>query len=207
MPKSIRSDNGQPFGVPNRDSISLVNIWLQGWGVSTILNPPRQPQKNGKVERGHGTSSRWAEVYNCKNVVEMQERLEEVIKLQRENYPVRRLDNRTRVEAYPELNDSPRPFKDAKFDPDKSFQHLAKLRMSRKVCSSGYVYIYSMHCSVDKKYKGSVVSIQFNPTTKMWEISDNANIIIKTVQDPRFTPENIENLLCQRTSKSRTKLR
>jgi hypothetical protein len=199
-------DNGHPFGVPNRDTISLVNIWLQALGVSTILNPPRQPQKNGRVERAHGTSSRWAEVYKSKNIIEMQEKLNEVIIIQREKYPVRRLDNKTRIEVYPKLKESPRPFKDVKFDAQKSLDHLAGLKMSRKVCSSGYVYIYSQHCSVDKKYKGEIVSIQFNSTTHWWEIRNKSNTIIKTVVDPRFTLENIENLLCQRTSKCRTKL-
>ena len=172
-----------------------------------ILNPPRQPQKNGKVERGHGTCSRWAEIYKSKNEIDLQQKLNEAVLTQREKYTVTRLGEKTRISVYPQLKESPRPFQEVKFEPQQSLNHLAGLKMSRKVCSSGYVYIYSNHCSLDKKYKGQIVSIQFDATNQWWEIRDKNNTVIKTVVDKRFTSESIKNLLCQASEKQRTKLR
>ena len=42
LPKVIRSDNGEPFGVPTRDVIPIVSLWLAAWGITPVLNRPQK---------------------------------------------------------------------------------------------------------------------------------------------------------------------
>ena len=58
LPKSIKVDNGKPFGDPQRSSVPVLALWLIGLGVEVIWNPPRSPRANAKVERMQGTTSR-----------------------------------------------------------------------------------------------------------------------------------------------------
>src|SRR5215831_5770740 len=59
-PGQVRVDNGAPWGSAS-DLPTELSLWLVGLQVTTIANPPRQPQKNGGVERSQGTGKRWAE--------------------------------------------------------------------------------------------------------------------------------------------------
>ena len=62
-----------------------------------IWNKPRCPQQNGVVEKMQGTSARWAEVEKAANLSELQVRLDKEAILQREKFPVKRLQNKTRL--------------------------------------------------------------------------------------------------------------
>ncbi|MEZ4991386.1 MAG: hypothetical protein R2824_13270 [Saprospiraceae bacterium] len=77
LPKAIRTDNGAPFGVPSRDVVPVMSLWLIAWGIQPILNRPRRPEQNAHVESNQGTSQRWAEVKQCQNLQQMQLRLDE----------------------------------------------------------------------------------------------------------------------------------
>jgi transposase InsO family protein len=71
LPKAFRTDNGMPFGLPSRDSIPIMSLWLKGWGIHPILNRPKHPQDNAKVERAQGTSSRWAEIDKATDIIDL----------------------------------------------------------------------------------------------------------------------------------------
>ncbi|HQE50374.1 MAG TPA: hypothetical protein PKV93_13615 [Fervidobacterium sp.] len=198
MPQSIRTDNGEPFGVPTRDVIPILSLWLLAWGIKPILNRPRRPQDNATVECNQGTTSRWAEVDNCPNVEILQTRLDEVAVFQRNAYPVRRLKNKTRTEVFKDLQTISRPFDQATFDEQHAYQFLAKAVMPRKVSSSGATSIYNKPFQVGLPFKGNIVFVKFDPNAVGWSILDRNQNLIKTIPDPRFSRENLFNLtVCQ----------
>src|SRR4051794_5341586 len=86
LPRSIRVDNGTPWGSAG-DLPTDLALWLIGLGVEMIWNPPRRPQANGVVERSQGTGKRWAEPATCRDVTELQGRLDEQDEIQRRDYP------------------------------------------------------------------------------------------------------------------------
>ncbi len=194
MPKFIKSDNGEPFGVPTRDVLPIMSLWLAGWGIQHILNRPRRPTDNAKVENNQGTSARWAEVYRCADVSQLQERLDEAARCQREVYKVTRLGNVSRKELFPTLYDNPRKFDEACFDEQRAYELLSQVIYPRKVSSAGTITLYSKSFSVGLKHKGTVVFCKFSPKDVAWLCLDKDQNILKTIPDDRFSRENLYNL-------------
>jgi len=198
LPLAIRTDNGSPFGVPTRDIIPILSLWLIAWGIKPILNRPRRPQDNAKVERNQGTASRWSEVYSCLDVDSMQKRLDQMVQIQRDHYPVKKLGNQTRRKVFPELYHIKRPFDPNAFDPNKAYQYLEKATFPRKVSASGVIHLYNQDFNVGLAYKHQIVKIKFQAQSLSWIALDDKNQIIKLWPDSRFSPENLFNLtVCQ----------
>jgi transposase InsO family protein len=131
QPGSIRVDNGAPFGSPTGYAPPPLSLWLIGQGVNMIWNKPYRPTQNAKVEKlqvtdspqdplglGH-TTSRWAEVSKARTTEELQQRLERIVTMQRERYPVRRLEGKTRLQAFPALLSGKRPYRPADFQRER----------------------------------------------------------------------------------------
>jgi transposase InsO family protein len=57
LPKTIRSDNGQPFGAPAAGSraLSRLGVWFIKLGIRPERIAPGSPQQNGRHERMHWT--------------------------------------------------------------------------------------------------------------------------------------------------------
>jgi hypothetical protein len=198
LPKAIRTDNGDPFGVPTRDVIPIMSLWLAAWGVRPILNRPRTPQQNAKVERNQGTTAKWAEVYNCPDVQTMQQKLDEACKHQRDHYPVRKLGNQSRSAVFKSLNQTQRPFDPSLFDEKKAWAYLAKAIFPRKVSTNGTIHLYHTPIQAGANYRGKIVLVKFNPTNQSWMIFTEASELIKEVHDPRFSRDSLFNLtICQ----------
>src|SRR5690606_13779481 len=85
-PASVQFDNGNPWGSCG-DLPTPLACWLIGLGPRVIWIPPRTPQDNGVVERGQGVARNWAEPNRCRSVAELQRRLDEEDRVQRECYP------------------------------------------------------------------------------------------------------------------------
>ena len=197
MPKAIRTDNGEPFGVPTRDVVPMMSLWLVAWGVVPILNRPRRPTDNAVVERGQGTTSRWAEPGKCQSLDELQRRLDEACELQREKYPVVRLGNVTRGQLHKSLHASPRPFGQARFDERAAQEYLALAIMPRKVSANGTIVLYSRVFSIGTMHKGKAVFAKFCPKAGGWLVMGQDGTLAKTLPDNRFDRENLINLKCQ----------
>lgn len=198
MPKAIRSDNGEPFGVPTRDVVPVMSLWLAAWGILPILNRPRRPTDNAHVENNQGTSARWAEAYGCADVGQLQHRLDEAGRCQREVYKVVRLGKVTRKELFGQLYENPRKFHEGLFDEKRAYQLLAKAVYPRKVSSIGTVALYSKHFTVGLKHKGLVVFCKFSPENIAWLVMDKDQNILKVIPDERFSKEKLYNLtVCQ----------
>ncbi|MEO1515517.1 MAG: hypothetical protein AAFV95_10900 [Bacteroidota bacterium] len=104
MPLSIRVDNGMPLGDPQRKSIPELSLWLLGKNIEVIFNRPRQPTDNARVERMQQTTKNWASIEQAQNFEDLDRRLKQTIIIQREKFKVSRLQNRTKLEVYPELS-------------------------------------------------------------------------------------------------------
>lgn len=198
MPKAIRTDNGSPLGAPSRAVIPIMSLWLAGWGIRHILNRPRRPTDNPNVENNQNTSARWAEVYKCKDLREVADKLDEVSGHQRDNFRVSRLGKRTRKESFPKLYKNERRFEQAHFDVQKAYQLLAKGLYPRKVSANGVVAIYDKAFSIAAKYRGKIVFLTFDPEKVAWICTDEQKQILKVLPDDRFSEQNLYNLdICQ----------
>lgn len=194
LPKAIRTDNGAPFGVPSRDVVPVLSLWLLAWGIQPILNRPRSPQDNPHVEGNQGTSARWAEVKACQSLEQMQQQLDSACVFQRDHYRVRRIGNKSRKEVFAQLYEKKRPFELASFDINKAYQHLAQVVYPRKVSSNGAFVLYGKQFQAGLPYKGQVVFVKFVPGQVAWMCLDKDQAFIKNIPDDRFSEENLFNL-------------
>lgn len=198
MPKAIRTDNGEPFGVPTRDVIPFMSLWLKAWGIQPILNRPGQPQDNPHVEGNQGTASRWAEVLQCQTIAQMQDRLDEACRFQRDIYPVRRIGKAPRKQVFPNLYTKVRPFEQTQFDEQKAYQYLAQAVYPRKVSSNGTISIYTKRFQAGFQFRGQTLFIKFDPDKIEWLCLDQKQATVRTLTDERFAKQNLCNLkICQ----------
>jgi transposase InsO family protein len=196
-PKAIRTDNGEPFGVTTRDVVPIMSLWLKAYDIIPILNRPRTPQQNAKVERGQGTSSRWADVNNCPDIVQLKTLLAEACKIHLEKYLVPRLGNATRAQVFKSIFEKPRPFNKELFNAENAYNYLTQAIFPRRVSASGNITIYSKTWSVGKENRGKIMIVKFNPKKRLWMVFFQTNEFCKEIPDPRFAEENLFNLKCQ----------
>lgn len=194
LPKAIRTDNGDPLGVPSRDAVPIFSLWFIAWGIEHILNSPRRPQQNAQVERNQGTAANWAEVNNCPDRQTLQNRLDYVADIQRNHYQVRKIGNVPRSTLFNDLMQIKRPFVPDAFDEKKAYEYLAKAVYPRKVSSIGSISIHSKPFQAGWQYRNQLVFVKFNPQQVAWTILDDSQNIIKVIPDQRFSKENLFNL-------------
>lgn len=198
MPKSIRTDNGLPFGVPSRDVIPLMSLWLIAWNIKPILNRPKMPTDNPNVENNQHTSARWSEVYKLNDVTEIETKLDEAAMFQRDFFKVSRWGNRTRKDCFPKLYNNPIKFKNAQFDVNRAYEFLAEAIYPRLISSVGTIRVYNKVFSVGRKYAGQVTFLNFSPKEVAWICLNREKEILKVIPDPRFSKKNLFDLnLCQ----------
>lgn len=198
LPKAIRTDNGSPFGVPTRDAVPILSLWLIAWGIQPILNRPRRPQENAKVERNQGTAGNWAEVKNCPNVETLQVRLQQAAHIQRNHYRVKKIGNLPRTTLFKDLLQIKRPFLETAFDETRAYEYLAKVIYPRKVSAIGAISIHSKQFHIGIQFGKQVMFVKFDPQAIAWTVLDAKHNIIKVIRDERFSKENLFNLtVCQ----------
>ena len=198
LPKAFRTDNGLPFGLPSRDAIPIMSLWLKGWGINPILNRPKHPQDNAKVERAQGTSSRWAEIHKATDIADLQRRLDIICQEQRDKYPVKRLKKAYRTQVFPDLYLTQRPFDESLFDVKAAYDFLGSKSLQRKVAAGGNVSVYGKAVYLHPKLKGNFVFLKFDPLNMQWIVFNTNKDILKCMPDDRFSKENILLLtVCQ----------
>lgn len=194
LPTAVRTDNGEPFGVPRRDVIPVLSLWLAAWGIKPILNRPRVPQDNAKVERNQGTVGRWLETWHCNDMDDLQSQLDEICRVQRSDYPVRKLGHSTRAETFKGLFETQRPFDPQVFDENKAHLLLQKAIYPRKGNINGAVSIYDKTFQVERKHRKTIVVLTFDPNTTAWKVQDQNGNLLKTIPDDRFSKEKLLDL-------------
>jgi hypothetical protein len=191
----LRVDNGTPWG-SSGDWPPDLALWLIGLGVAVIWNPPRQPQRNGIVERSQGTGKRWGEPDTCPSARGLQRRLNELDAIQREAYPS--VDGQSRWQAFPQLARRGRPYSQdwekRHWDWAWVLMHLAEYRVVRRVDQKGQVSLYNRGHHVGKPYRGKDVYVALVPVDREWVFSTVQGIQIRRKRADELTAQRIRNL-------------
>lgn len=191
-PQQLRLDNGLPWANWN-DLPTALALWLVGLGVDLIFNPPRQPQYNGVVEKSQDTGQRWCEPHTCQTVEQLQARLEQMDRRQREDYPS--LQGRSRLHVFPALRQPQRPYTTAwersAWDLRRAQDYLAGFVAVRQASKQGQVSIYARRLSVGAKHGGQAVVVQYDPEDQLWLLSDLEGQLLREVAAPEICRERI----------------
>jgi hypothetical protein len=194
-PASVRVDNGNPWGSCG-DLPTPFALWLIGLGIDVIWNPPRRPQDNGVVERSQGVASNWAEPQRCRNPAELQRRLDEEDRVQRECYPHGSF--RSRLEAYPSLAHSGRTYSATWERKHWSWgavlSQLAGVTMPRRVDCSGKIGLYNDKLYVGTFIKGRDLMVHFDGGAAEWVISDQRGVELCRRPLTQFDAETLRRL-------------
>jgi hypothetical protein len=173
LPARLRVDNGAPWGSWS-DLPPPLALWLVGLGVEVVWNPPRRPQHNAVVERSQGLARAWAEPERCASPEQLQQRLDEEDRVQREDYPHRL--GLPRVRAYPQLAHSGRPYSQAgegsAWDWGAVLRYLGGTAVGRRVDGCGKVGVYHTKPYVGKVNAGREVVLQFDAQGVEWVVSE-----------------------------------
>jgi transposase InsO family protein len=194
-PQGFRVDNGHPWGSIG-DFPTDLSLWLIGLGLQIIWNPPCQPQKNGVVERSQGVGKNWAEPRACDSAKELQKRLDEMDRIQREEYPYQR--GKSRLLTYPQLKWSRRRY-DAEWEAKhwsmkKVLDHLSEYVIRRRVDRGGSVSIYNQNYYVGKHYRGEEIYVYLDPLAVTWVFSRPEGEQLRVQTADRITQDRIMRL-------------
>jgi hypothetical protein len=195
MPQRLRVDNGSPWG-SSSDLPPDLALWLLGLGVDLHWNHPGQPQENGVIERSQGTAKRWAEPSACDSVEQLQANVDGVDRIQRESYPV--AGGRSRLEAYPELVHSGRPYtpewEPANWDLQRVLDHLSGYAVVRRVGPTGHLSLYNRRYYVGVIHRDRDVQVMFDPDQNVWLVTDDQGRLLNQLAPKEISEQRIRNL-------------
>jgi len=196
LPARIRVDNGVPWGSDDELPTELA-CWLIGLGVGVVFNPPRRPQANGVVERSQGVAKQWGEPHTCATAEELQRRMDEMDRRQRELYPITP-DRRSRWQVYPGLAHSGRAYSEEQekdiWDLNRVAEHLAQFVLRRKVDGQGKISVYNTQRFIGRDRKGQSVYVTFDPVEMRWVVCDEQGTEIRRCDAPEVSREAIIGL-------------
>jgi hypothetical protein len=199
LPARIRVDNGTPWGATGGLPTALA-LWLIGLGVGLIWNPPRTPRRNGVVERSQGVGQDWAEPGTCDTAAQLQGRLDELDRLQRQEYPA--IGGRSRREAYPRLSHSGRAYHRAReakqWDLARVLTWLSESAVARRVDVNGKVSMYDRCHWVGRTHVGRPVWVTLDPETIEWVIMGEGGGVLKRTAATELTAQRISQLSVSR---------
>lgn len=182
VPQWIKVDNGRPFGDPQRQTVPVLALWLIALGVRVIFNRPRIPQDNAKVERSQGVLANWTEWRKCRNTTELQNRLSKEAKFHNLQYPVKRLNDKTRIQAFPTLLKSPKCFNPKDFDVQRALDFIAQGHWERTISQSGQINLWGNRIQVGLKYAYQTVSIKLDPKKNLWQVFAQNGTLLKSFE-------------------------
>jgi hypothetical protein len=192
LPGLLRVDNGHPWGSKG-DLPTDLALWLIGLGIDLWWNPPRRPQDNGVVERSQGTGKRWGEPHTCASAAELQGRIDDLDEMQRIHYPYQ--GSRSRMECYPALAHSGRPYEPGReadvWQWQRVADHLSGYCVQRKVDQKGQVSIYNRNHYVGVRRCGQSVWVMFNGEACQWVIADEHGQILKEIPAKELRADRI----------------
>jgi hypothetical protein len=167
--------------------------WLAGLGVGLLTNPPRRPQANGVIERYQGVGKSWGEPHSCASAAELQRRLDELDRWQRDLYPT--ADGRPRREDYPELKHSGRRYEAAReaatWDLRRAWAWVGSHLVPRQVDSQGKVSLYNRAYFVGLMWSGRTIWVGFDPERGEWMFQDEGGHEIRRQAASELSAERI----------------
>lgn len=196
--KCFRTDNGAPFGDPTCQSLTPLNLCLKGFGIAVKLNPRRSPRKNAKVERNQGTTARWADPGKCENYLDLQDKLNQAVSDQREHYPTRVCQGKTRAESYPALYANTRKFDLTDFSMDRIYNFLAQGAWQRKINMNGKTHVFGATYQVGYPLRNKELTVTFDKQNLNWNFCDEKGNIQRSLPAKNITEQHIRSLsYCQ----------
>lgn len=194
LPQAIKIDNGRPFGDPKRLQIPLLPLWLVGYEVEPIWNRAARPTDNAKVERAQATTANWADLATCSDITDLREKLSHVILTQRERYPVRRLNEQTRQQAYPAIDVPLRRFEVADFDYQRVLNFLQARCWHLKVSKIAVISFYYQRWFLSRSVADQWVSVRLDANSNEWVIFTTTGEFIKSFPNVVITQKALLNL-------------
>jgi hypothetical protein len=196
MPARLQVDNGLPWGCKGELPAPLA-LWLVGLGIDVRWSRPAVPQDNGVVERSMRTGKAWANPGKCRSHREVQSRLDEMDRIQREEYPA--LAGRTRLAVWPELSHSGRAYSRAwersNWSLEAALGRLGCFVVRRRVSRQGRVSLYDRPYHVGVSLADQELLVQFSPLRLEWIVSDRRDRQIRAIPASTLTRKNIVTLL------------
>jgi hypothetical protein len=191
----VRVDNGVPWGSKGDWPTDLA-LWLIGLGVTMIWNPARTPQDNGVVERSQGTGKRWTEPGTCQDADELQRRMNDMDRIQREVYPS--IQGQSRWHAFAGLQQVQRPYsrnwEKRHWDLNLVLTHMAQYSAVRRVGSKGQVSVYNYQHYVGEKYQGQEIYVYLDPIDCEWVFATPAGVQLRRKPAAELTRKRIQKL-------------
>jgi hypothetical protein len=191
----LRIDNGMPWG-SSGDLPTDLACWLAGLGVGLLTNPPRRPQANGVIERYQGVGKAWGEPHRCGSAAELQRRMNELDRWQRDLYPT--AAGRPRRAVYPGLNHSGRRYTRTReatmWDLGRAWAWVGSHLVRRLVDSQGKVSLYNRPYTVGLKWSGREIWVGFDSERGEWMFQDDDGHEIRRHIASELSAERIEAL-------------
>lgn len=192
LPRRIKIDNGVPLVFPHESDLpTLTVLWWVGLGIEVIKNKPRCPQQNGTVEGLQGVCFRWADPANCATAEQLQQSINEAIRIQRRVYLLPKKKHQTRQQLYPQLNTNPRKFSVSAFDFNRVKNYLAAVAWERRIRKNGSIKFYATEIYVAQSLAGRRAFITFDPEQDQWVIRDDKGALLKTSTKALVTQQAI----------------
>ena len=174
LPDAIRMDRDPLFiGSSRFEWPGTLLLWLIGLGVQPIINRAYRPTDNAMIERANRTwqSDVLAGVHFL-DLQAVQAASDQALEDRRLTLPSRHsgCDHRPPLEAFPDLVKRRRPYgadqELSLFDLSRVDAYLAQWEWRRQVDSTGKISLANRNHLIDRRYKGQVVKVRFDPTTR-----------------------------------------
>ena len=195
LPQSFRVDNGCPWGSKGDWPTDLA-LWLIGLGVTVHWNPARTPQDNGVVERSQGTGKRWGEPHTCQGPEELQRRLDDMDRIQRQAYPS--IAGKTRWEAFPGLREVIRRYSKTwekrHWDIERVLAFMAEQNALRRVDGKGQVSVYGRSHYVGQQYQGQDIYVFLDPVDREWVFATAKGVQLRRKPALEITRQCIQKM-------------
>jgi hypothetical protein len=172
----------------------MLPLWLVGYGIEPIWNRPAQPTDNAKVERAQATRANWADLATYSDITDLREKLKQVILTQRERYPVRRLNDRTRQQAYPAIDVPLRQFEVVDFDYKRVLHFLQTRCWHRKASKIAVISFYYQRWFLSRTVADQWVSVRLDASSNEWVIFTASGEFIKSFPNVVITKKALLNL-------------
>ena len=135
----------------------------------------------------------WADPKTCRTRGELKLRLQREALIQRERYPS--IAGMSRMEAYPELRHSGRPYDPAEerrmWDLARVYQFLAAGVYHRRANPRGFIYVYGWSRGLGRAHRGKEVVVRFDPRSREWVVSDDQGQELKRFVADELSRESI----------------
>jgi len=187
LPDTLQTDNEACLGgQPSDPAPSRLTLWLVGLGVQHRFIRPNTPTDQAEVERTHRTLDGFVGLPDRRlDVVQLQQRLDSERELHNRFFGSRASNcaGRPPLLAHPELLRPRRLYRleweRALFDEQRVYAYLATIPLTRKVSSSGQIHLYGAVHSVGRATGGQVVTVQCDPHTREWIVTQVDGTAVK----------------------------